>query len=55
VRFAPDGPDPNVRVQGIPAVEPSFGNLPAKLRGANVQRSIRKVQEIVNDFANLVP
>lgn len=54
VRFKP-GPEPYVTVESPPPVNPSFGQLPAKLAGAEVKTSVAKVIEIVNDFADLIP
>jgi hypothetical protein len=55
VRFAPGGPEPHMRVEGQPPFQPSFGNLPADMAGADIQVSISTVEKIVSDFANLVP
>jgi hypothetical protein len=55
VRFAPNGPEPHMRVEGQPPFNPSFGNLPADMAGADVEVSIRTVEKIVSDFANLIP
>jgi hypothetical protein len=55
VRFAPDGPEPHMQVEGQPPFNPSFGDLPADMAGADVHLSISTVEKIVSDFANLVP
>ena len=55
VRVAPPGTQPDMCVEGQPPFEPSFGSLPADMAGANVQLSVSAVQQIVNDFADLVP
>lgn len=55
VRFAPGGLDPQVSVEGDAPFNPSFGELPAHLRGADVQVSINVVREIISDFAGLIP
>jgi hypothetical protein len=55
VRFEPEGVDPQMSVEGEPPFQPSFGELPSELAGADVRLSIKTVGEIVNDFADLVP
>jgi hypothetical protein len=44
-----------VQVQGKLPLQPSFGKLPPKLRGADVLVSVQTVREVINDFANLIP
>jgi hypothetical protein len=55
IRIANGGSEPDVQVQGKLPLQPSFGKLPPKLRGADVLVSVQTVREVINDFANLIP
>jgi hypothetical protein len=55
VRFAADGPEPNVRVQRTPPLNPSFGHPPRPLRGVEISHTITEVRGVITEFAQLLP
>ncbi|MDQ6909732.1 MAG: hypothetical protein M3Z84_02950 [Actinomycetota bacterium] len=55
LRFDPNGPEPTVRVKRTPALSVSYGDAPGYLGRVEIGETVRKVGEIVNDFAYLLP
>jgi hypothetical protein len=54
-RFDPHGPDPQVRVKGVPTFYVGFGKVPESYRGIGIGQTILQVNEVIDDFASLLP
>lgn len=53
-RFDPQGSDPDMRVEGTPKMNVSFGDTPGYLRRAEISETIRETRRVIDDFARLM-